>query len=181
MSKWIQKFTRTSRRGMACAMVAALALSSLAQAPSSEAAGKKKPSLNVKKKTLYWNKPGSKNYTLKIKKDKVKAILATTWKTSKKSVVAISRKKDTSVRLTAKKKGTATITATVKYVPIGKWAIKKTKLTCRVTSKGTTPSKTPPAKTEPAQTPLIIYTFMPAPPSQQPVVTEDPADTPEPE
>ncbi|MCI8363831.1 MAG: hypothetical protein HFG34_02625 [Eubacterium sp.] len=181
MSKWIQKFARTSRRGMACAMVAALALSSLAQAPSSEAAGKKKPSLNVKKKTLYWNKPDSKNYTLKIKKDKVKAILATTWKTSKKSVVAISRKKDTSVRLTAKKKGTATITATVKYVPIGKWAIKKTKLTCRVTSKGTTPSKTPPAKTEPAQTPLIIYTSMPAPPSQQPVVTEDPAGTPEPE
>lgn len=180
MSKWIQKLTRTSKRGMACAMVAALALSSLAQAPSSEAAGKKKPTLNVKKKTLYWNKSGSKNYTLKLKKNKVKTIVTTTWKTSKKSVVALSRKKDTSVRLTAKKKGTATITATVKYVPVGKWAIKTAKLTCKVTSKGTAPAQTPPAKTEPAQTPLIIYTTMPAPPSQ-PVVTEEPTDTPEPE
>lgn len=180
MSKWIQKLTRTSKRSMACAMVAVLALSSLAQAPSSEAAGKKKPTLNVKKKTLYWNKSGSKNYTLKLKKNKVKTIVTTTWKTSKKSVVALSRKKDTSVRLTAKKKGTATITATVKYVPIGKWAIKTAKLTCKVTSKGTAPAQTPPAKTEPAQTPLIIYTTMPAPPSP-PVVTDEPADTPEPE
>ncbi len=179
MSKWIQKLTRTSRRGMACTMVAALALSSLAQAPTSEAAGKKKPTLNVKKKTLYWNKSGSKNYTLKLKKNKVKTIVTTTWKTSKKSVVALSRKKDTSVRLTAKKKGTATITATVKYVPIGKWAIKTAKLTCKVTSKGTAPAQTPPAKTEPVQTPLIIYTTMPAPPSQ-PVVTENPNSTLEP-
>lgn len=178
MSKWIQKLTRTSRRGMACAMVAALALSTLAQAPSSVAAGKKKPTLNVKKKTLYWNKSGRQNYTLKIKKNKVKTIVATTWKTNKKSVVALSKKKDTSVKLTAKKKGSATITATVKYVPIGKWEIKTAKLTCRVTSKGTAPAKTPPA--EPAQTPLIIYTTMPTPPSQ-PVVTEDPDDTPEPE
>lgn len=94
-------------------------------------------------------------------------------------MVALSRKKDTSVRLTAKKKGTATITATVKYVPMGKWSIRTAKLTCKVTSKEAAPAKTPPVNTEPAQTPLIIYTTMPAPPSQ-PVVTEDPADTPEP-
>ena len=180
MSKWIQKLMRTSRRGMACTMVAALALSSLAQAPSSEAAGKKKPSLNVKKKTMYWNKSDRKNYTLKIKKNKVKMIVATTWKTSKKSVVALSRKKDTSVRLTAKKKGTATITATVKYVPIGAWAIKTTKITCKITSKGTAPAKTPPVKTEPAQTPLIIYTTMPTLPPQS-EVTETPNNTLEPE
>ncbi len=72
MSKRIQKLTWTSRRGMACAIAAALALSSLAPAHFAEAAGKKKPTLNVKKKTLYWNKPGNKNYTLKIKKNKVK-------------------------------------------------------------------------------------------------------------
>ena len=179
MRKRIQKTTGTFRRGIACAMAAALALSSLAQAPSSEAAGKKKPTLSVKKKTLYWNKSGSKNYTLKLKKNKVKTLVKTTWKTSKKSVVALSRKKDTSVRLTAKKKGTATITAAVKYVPMGKWSIRTAKLTCKVTSKEATPAKTPPVNTEPAQTPLIIYTTMPAPPSQ-PVVTEDPADTPEP-
>ena len=179
MRKRIQKTTGTFRRGIACAMAAALALSSLAQAPSSEAAGKKKPTLSVKKKTLYWNKSGSKNYTLKLKKNKVKTLVKTTWKTSKKSVVALSRKKDTSVRLTAKKKGTATITATVKYVPMGKWSIRTAKLTCKVTSKEAAPAKTPPVNTEPAQTPLIIYTTMPAPPSQ-PVVTEDPADTPEP-
>ncbi len=179
MRKRIQKTTGTFRRGIACAMAVALALSSLAQAPSSEAAGKKKPTLSVKKKTLYWNKSGSKNYTLKLKKNKVKTLVKTTWKTSKKSVVALSRKKDTSVRLTAKKKGTATITAAVKYVPMGKWSIRTAKLTCKVTSKEAAPAKTPPVNTEPAQTPLIIYTTMPAPPSQ-PVVTEDPADTPEP-
>lgn len=181
MSKRIQKLTWTSRRGMACAIAAALALSSLAPAHFAEAAGKKKPTLNVKKKTLYWNKPGNKNYTLKIKKNKVKTIVATTWKTSKKSVVALSKKKGTSVRLTAKKKGTATITAAVKYVPTGKWAIRTIKLTCRITSKGSAPAKTPPVNTEPAQTPLIIYTSMPAPPSKQPVVTNDPADTAEPD
>ena len=74
MRKRIQKTTGTFRRGIACAMAAALALSSLAQAPSSEAAGKKKPTLSVKKKTLYWNKSGSKNYTLKLKKNKVKPL-----------------------------------------------------------------------------------------------------------
>ena len=50
MRKRIQKTTGTFRRGIACTMAAALALSSLAQAPSSEAAGKKKPTLSVKKR-----------------------------------------------------------------------------------------------------------------------------------
>ena len=91
MNKWIRKLTRTSRRGLACATAAALVLSTLTTAPSAGAASKKKPTLNVKKKTLYWNKAGKKNYTLKMKKNKVRMIIATTWKTSKKSVVEIGR------------------------------------------------------------------------------------------
>ena len=178
MNKWIRKLTRTSRRGLACATAAALVLSTLATAPSAGAASKKKPTLNVKKKTLYWNKAGKKNYTLKMKKNKVRMIIATTWKTSKKSVVALSKKKETSVRLTAKKKGKATITATVKYVPAKKWEVKTAKLTCKVTSKGTEAS-TP----QPTDAPVPTYPFpMFSMPAQsfmpQSTATAKPEETP---
>lgn len=157
---------------------AALVLSTLATAPSAGAASKKKPTLNVKKKTLYWNKAGKKNYTLKMKKNKVRMIIATTWKTSKKSVVALSKKKETSVRLTAKKKGKATITATVKYVPAKKWEVKTAKLTCKVTSKGTEAS-TP----QPTDAPVPTYPFpMFSMPAQsfmpQSTATAKPEETP---
>ena len=179
MNKWIRKLTRTSRRSLACATAAALALSAFATAPSAQAAGKKKPTLNAKKKTLYWNKSGKKNYTLKIKKNKTKSVVATTWKTSKKSIVALSKKKDTSVRLTAKKKGTATITATVKYVPQGKWQIKTAKLTCKVTSKGPAASTPNPTEVpEPTQTPLPVITATPPAIPPQSTDTMKPEQTP---
>ncbi len=179
MNKWIRKLTRTSRRSLACATAAALALSAFATAPSAQAAGKKKPTLNAKKKTLYWNKSGKKNYTLKIKKNKTKSVVATTWKTSKKNIVALSKKKDTSVRLTAKKKGTATITATVKYVPQGKWQIKTAKLTCKVTSKGPAASTPNPTEVpEPTQTSLPVITATPPAIPPQSTDTMKPEQTP---
>lgn len=160
MRNGTRKASGILRRVMACAMAAALCLSTLAIAPPAEAAGLTKPKLAVKKKTLYYNKKGKKTYTLKVKSNKVKKIVGTTWKTSKKSVVSISRKKKMSVKLTAKKKGKATITATLRYVPAGKWMVRTVSLKCKVTSKSATTSKvTPtPGKTtpKPTNTPKVL-------------------------
>ena len=93
-----KKSSRTVKRALAVVMSLALAMSTVAVSPSADAASKKVPSLSVKKKTLYYNKAGKKTYTLKVKKNKVKKITKTTWKTSKKSVVTISNKKKTSVK-----------------------------------------------------------------------------------
>lgn len=130
-----RKLPRTARRGLALMLASALSLSVPAPVSFAQAAKQTKPLLSAKKKTLYYDKAGKKAFTLKVKKNKVKMIVATKWKTSKKKIVALSRQKDMSVKLTAKKKGTATITGTIKYVPSGKWAIKTAKLTCKVTSK----------------------------------------------
>lgn len=143
-----------AKRGMAFLVAVALSLSVLTIAPPAKAAVKTKPALAVKKKTLYYNKKGKQTYTLKVKKNKVKKISKTTWKTSKKSVVSISKKKKTSVKLTAKKKGTATVTATIRYVPKGMWMVRTLKLKCKITSKKASvkkPKKTP----KPTQTPLL--------------------------
>ena len=146
MKRTTGKASRIARRAMALVMAAALCLSTLVITPPVKAAVKTKPALAVKKKTLYYNKAGKKTYTLKVKKNKVKKIKKTTWKTSKKSVVSISKKKKTSVKLTAKKKGKATITATIRYVPKGMWMVRTLKLKCKVTVKkaaGKTVKKTP--------------------------------------
>ncbi len=135
MKKQNRKLPRTARRGLALALASALALSVSAPGSFAWAAKQTKPLLSAKKKTLYYDKAGKKAFTLKVKKNKVKMIVATKWKTSKKKIVALSKQKDMSVKLTAKKKGTSTITGTIKYVPKGKWAIKTVKLTCKVTSK----------------------------------------------
>ncbi len=151
---------RRARRGTAFAMTAVLCLSVSAAAPAAKAAGFAKPKLAAKKKTLYYNKKDKKTYTLKLKTNKA-SIKKTTWKTSSKGVVAISKKKKTSVKLTAKKKGTATVTATVRYVPKGKWMVRTLKLKCKITSKkaasggstSTTPKNTPkPVPTPPGNT-----------------------------
>lgn len=152
MKKARGKASRIAKRVMAVVMAAVLCLSTLTITPPVKAAVKTKPALAVKKKTLYYNKAGKKTYTLKVKKNKVKKISKTTWKTSKKSVVSISKKKKTSVKLTAKKKGTATITATIRYVPKGMWMVRTLKLKCKITSKKESakkPKKTP----KPSETP----------------------------
>ena len=76
--------------------------------PGMAAEAKTKPKLATKKKTM----TVGQTYKLKLKgvpgKAKVK------WKTSKKSVVSIAKKKGNTVTLKAKKKGTAIVTATYK-------------------------------------------------------------------
>lgn len=84
--------------------------------PLENAQAKAKPKLSVKNKTMYVGKTA----TLTLKNaGKVK------WKTSKKSIVTITRKKQNKVIIKAKKAGKATITATYK---------KKT-YKCRITVK----------------------------------------------
>lgn len=84
--------------------------------PLENVQAKAKPKLSVKTKTMYVGKTAV--ITLK-RAGKVK------WKTSKKSVVAITKKKKNKVTIKAKKAGRATITATYK---------KKT-YKCRITVK----------------------------------------------
>ena len=87
--------------------------------PGMAAEAKTKPKLATKKKTM----TVGQTYKLKLKgvpgKAKVK------WKTSKKSVVSIAKKKGNTVTLKAKKKGTAVVTA----------IYKKKKYRCKVTVK----------------------------------------------
>ena len=169
--KWVMADSKY-KKGLALLMSLTLAATAFAAAPSSEAAAKNKPSLSVKKKTLYYN--ATKKFTLKVKKNKVKKIEKTTWKTSNKKVAAISSKKKSSVVVTAKKKGKAKITATVTY-KAGK-KTKKVKLTCTVTAKkksgntsntntgsSTTPTPVPGGNTTPTPTPSGNASPTPAP------------------
>ena len=85
--------------------------------PGMMAEAKTKPGLVAKKKTV----TAGKTYRLKLKgvfrRAKVK------WKTSRKTVVSIAKKKGNTVTLKARKKGTALVTATYK----------KKKYKCRIT------------------------------------------------
>lgn len=171
MNEWNRRLPRKARRGLAIALASALVLSVPAPVSVVQAAKQTKPLLNAKKKTLYYDKAGKKTFTLKVKKNKVKMIVASKWKTSKKSIVALSKKKDMSVKLTAKKKGTSTITGTIKYVPRGKWAIKTAKLTCKVTSKSIKTTATPMPSQAPGAPSL-------QPGIQVPVVTAPSGDQP---
>ncbi|MDE6635635.1 MAG: Ig-like domain-containing protein, partial [Lachnospiraceae bacterium] len=202
MSKCIEWMRKTSKRGIAFGLAAALVLSTLTVSSFADAAKQPKPALNTKRKTMYYDVFSRKTYNLKIKNIKASSIVSTKWKTSNKKVVAISKKKDKSVLLTAKKKGKATITATVKYIPKGTFKISKKRLTCKVTSKsdGGSDNFTPqptgvvspvptdtalpePTKTTsvPTNTPSPDKTGTPAP-TETPVVMETPVptDTPEP-
>ena len=87
--------------------------------PGMTAEAKTKPKLAAKKKTI----TAGQTYHLKLKGVSKKARVK--WKTSKKSVVSITKKKGNTVTLKAKKKGTEVVTATYK----------KKKYKCRVTVK----------------------------------------------
>lgn len=105
--------------GRKCIKIILFALALIMLLPGMAAEAKSKPRLAAKTKAL----TVGQTYKLKLKgvpgKAKVK------WKTSKKSVVSIAKKKGNTVTLKAKKKGTVVITATYK----------KKKYKCRITVK----------------------------------------------
>ena len=151
----------------ASAVVLSLALlaSAFTIAPSADAAPKaKKITLSAKKKTLT---VGSK-FKLKVKKVKpAKANKKVTWKSNKKNIAAVSK---TGV-VTAKKTGTAKITATSK-------SNKKAKAVCTITVKAAkkpvpNPTAAPVPTSAPSATPAG-----PAPSKQPDAPTPTPAPTP---
>lgn len=76
------------------------------------AKAKKAPKLSVSK-TVKLKSGASKK--ISVKKNGVKKLVKVTWKSSKKSCVALNKAKGTSVKIKGKSSGKATITATVKY------------------------------------------------------------------
>lgn len=179
----LRKSSKTMRRALAALLAFAMSLSPVAVPATSDAAAKK-PALNAKKKTLFFNQAGKKSFTLKIKKNKNIKVKKTTWKTTNKKVASISSKKKTAVKVTAKKAGKATIKATVNYTLKGSKKVKKTTLKCKVTSKSYTapvqtvvPSVAPSAS---ASAPAATATATTAPttaPSTEPTTVPTTAPT----
>lgn len=100
-------------------IVILFALALLLLIPGMAAEAKTKPKLAAKKKAI----TAGQTYHLKLKGVSQKAKVK--WKTSKKSVVSIIKKKGNTVILKARKKGTAVVTA----------AYNKKKYKCRITVK----------------------------------------------
>lgn len=183
----LRKSSKTMRRALAALLAFAMSLSPVAVPATSDAAAKK-PALNAKKKTLFFNQAGKKSFTLKIKKNKNIKVKKTTWKTTNKKVASISSKKKTAVKVTAKKAGKATIKATVNYTLKGSKKVKKTTLKCKVTSKSYTapvqtvvPSAAPSASASaPAATATATATASAAPtnkPTTEPTAAPTAAPT----
>lgn len=84
------------------------AMTLLLLVPGMAAKAKTKPKLAANKKTM----TAGQTYKLKLKGVSAKAKVK--WKTSKKSVVSIVKKKGNTVTLKANKKGTAVVTAAYK-------------------------------------------------------------------
>lgn len=154
------------RKKTACLLTAAMVITSFSGvAPGTDVlAAAKAPKLSATKKTI---SPG-KSFVLKIKKKGIK-VTKTKWKTSKKAIASISKPKKTSVKVKAKKEGTAKITATVKYKAGGKKT--SNKLTCKVTVKQ--------EATAPVQSPVNQNTNAPVNNATQ-VPTQAPTPTPSP-
>lgn len=111
---------RQIKRCIAYLLIGALTVTPLFSNTTNVDAISKKPALSAKKKSLV----SGKTATLKLKNAKK---MSTSWKTSKKKVVAITKKTRTTCKLKALAQGKATITCKVKN---GK---KVKSLTCKVT------------------------------------------------
>lgn len=122
------------RKFIAQALVAAMAVSSVAGFSAKEVNAAAAPKLNAKTKTIQVGK----KTTLKVKKSsKVKKIKKVTWKTSKKKVATVKKASKISAKVTGKATGTANVTATVKY-KLKKGKTKTKKLKCKITVKKAT-------------------------------------------
>lgn len=129
------------------------------------AKAKKAPKLSASK-TVKLKAGASKK--ISVKKNGVKKLVKVTWKSSKKSCVAINKKKGTSVKIKGKSSGKATVTATVKYKSDKSSKTSSKKLKCKVTVSNDSEEQTPtPAPTANA-------------PTDEPNETQSPGRTPGP-
>ena len=114
------------------------------------AKAKKAPKLSASK-TVKLKAGASKK--ISVKKNGVKKLVKVTWKSSKKSCVAINKTKGTSVKIKGKSSGKATVTATVKYKSGKSSKTSSKKLKCKVTVSNDSEEQTPtPAPTANAPT-----------------------------
>ncbi len=129
------------------------------------AKAKKAPKLSASK-TVKLKAGASKK--ISVKKNGVKKLVKVTWKSSKKSCVAINKTKGTSVKIKGKSSGKATVTATVKYKSDKRSKTSSKKLKCKVTVSNDSEEQTPtPAPTANA-------------PTDEPNETQSPGRTPGP-
>lgn len=129
------------------------------------AKAKKAPKLSASK-TVKLKAGASKK--ISVKKNGVKKLVKVTWKSSKKSCVAINKTKGTSVKIKGKSSGKATVTATVKYKSGKSSKTSSKKLKCKVTVSNDSEEQTPtPAPTANA-------------PTDEPNETQSPGRTPGP-
>ena len=129
------------------------------------AKAKKAPKLSASK-TVKLKAGASKK--ISVKKNGVKKLVKVTWKSSKKSCVAINKTKGTSVKIKGKSSGKATVTATVKYKSGKSSKTSSKKLKCKVTVSNDSEDQTPtPAPTANA-------------PTDEPNETQSPGRTPGP-
>ena len=127
------------------------------------AKAKKAPKLSASK-TVKLKAGASKK--ISVKKNGVKKLVKVTWKSSKKSCVAINKTKGTSVKIKGKSSGKATVTATVKYKSDKRSKTSSKKLKCKVTVSNDSEEQTPtPAPTANA-------------PTDEPNETQSPGRTP---
>ena len=116
---------KTFKRIAAVTMAVMLTIPAAASVPKTDAASKKVPTLKAGMKSLF----GTTSTTVKVKKNKAYKIVKTTWSLNKtgKKAVKLTKKKNTSVKVTARNvNGKATLTARVKY-KVTKKAKAKTK------------------------------------------------------
>lgn len=129
------------------------------------AKAKKAPKLSASK-TVKLKAGASKK--ISVKKNGVKKLVKVTWKSSKKSCVAINKTKGTSVKIKGKSSGKATVTATIKYKSGKSSKTSSKKLKCKVTVSNDSEEQTPtPAPTANA-------------PTDEPNETQSPGRTPGP-
>lgn len=129
------------------------------------AKAKKAPKLSASK-TVKLKAGASKK--ISVKKNGVKKLVKVTWKSSKKSCVAINKTKGTSVKIKGISAGKATVTATVKYKSGKSSKTSSKKLKCKVTVSNDSEEQTPtPAPTANA-------------PTDEPNETQSPGRTPGP-
>ncbi|MBE5936742.1 MAG: hypothetical protein E7265_01780 [Lachnospiraceae bacterium] len=151
---------RFVKKGIAIVLAAAMVIT---MAPANEAdAAKKKPKLNVTKKTI------AKGGKLKLKVKNATKKTKVTWKATGKGIVKLAKKKGLNNTVTAVKNGKSTVKATVQVSKK-----KKVTLKCAVTVKKATPKTTTPATVATPTAPVGNVTNAPVQASATPVAGPD--------
>ncbi len=164
---------KTFKRAVACTMSAALILTSTGVSKNAQAKAKVKLGLN---KTSVSLKVGGASTTLKVTGVKsVKKVKKIVWSVANGKIASVTKKGV----VKAKKAGSTTVTASVRYIAKKSKKVKTKKLSCIVSVKKKKVKATPtPVVTEaPTETPIATPTIEPTPEITA-VPTEEPTNVP---